>query len=109
MEFLPIMKSKEHSMKSRLFVALVTALITASAAADLKPDLLDCNPKKAARNAALDATVGVSGKCNASKAAENAKEDVVEGAKDAVDINLDGAGPLSDNDKKKHLPGKNKD
>ncbi|UTF59521.1 hypothetical protein [Gilvimarinus sp. DA14] len=48
-----------------------------------KPELIDCNAKKAARNAALDSTVGVSGNCDAEKLAKDAKDDVKDSVKDA--------------------------
>jgi hypothetical protein len=63
--------------------------------ADLKPDVIDCDAKKAARNAALDTAVGVSGPCDAEKAAKDIKEDTADDVRDAVDLDLD--------DKKKHL------
>jgi len=76
-------------MKYLITGALWTLLFSAGAMADLKPDVMDCNPKKAARNAAMDATVGVSGKCDSGKAAKNAKEDAVDDVKDSVDLDRD--------------------
>lgn len=66
-------------------ILVSVCLVPAFALADLKPDILDCDPKKAARNAAMDATIGVSGKCDGQKVAENAKED----AKDRIDDKKD--------------------
>lgn len=80
---------------------LVSAcLLSAFALADLKPDILDCDPKKAARNAAMDATVGISGKCDGKKVAENAKDD----AKDRIDDKKDDIA-----DKKESLGDKKED
>jgi len=93
-------------MRSRLVVTLLAVLGAGSAWADLKPDVLDCNSKKAARNAAMDATVGVSGNCDAGKAAGNARDDVVDAAGDAVP-NVKPT-PLDRNEKKGKLR-KNKD
>ena len=76
-------------MKYLITGALWALLFCAGAMADLKPDVMDCNPKKAARNAAMDATVGVSGKCDSGKAAKNAKEDAVDDVKDSVDLDHD--------------------
>lgn len=76
-------------MNTSLAAALIATLLSTHALADLKPDVMDCDPKKAARNVAMDATVGVSGRCDAGKAAKNTKENVVEGAKDSVDVDLD--------------------
>ena len=88
-------------MKLRILILALVALSGTGALADLKPDALDCDPKKAARNAAMDATVGVSGRCDPGKAAKNTKQDVVDDVKDSVDVDLD---------KKKHPKGlKNRD
>jgi hypothetical protein len=96
-------------MRSTLVVVLLAALGAGSAWADLKPDVLDCNSKKAARNAAMDATVGVSGNCDAGKAAGNARDDVVEAAGDTVpDVSDVKPTPLDRDDKKGKLR-KNKD
>lgn len=70
---------------------LLAALAAASAQADLKPDLVDCDPQKAARNAAMDATVGISGRCDPEKLTKDAREE----AKEKVDIDRD-------KDKKRH-------
>jgi len=86
-------------MRPSVPAALLLIAISAAAAADIKPDILDCNAKKAARNAALGATVGVSGRCDPGKAAEEAKDNVADNARDAVQI---------DRDKKIQLDGKEK-
>lgn len=44
-----------------------------------------CDAQKAARNAAMDATLGVSGRCDAEKLAEDAVDD----ARDKADLDLD--------------------
>lgn len=49
----------------------------------------DCDASKMAKSAALDATVGVSGRCTPSKAAERAADDVKDNAKDAVENTTD--------------------
>lgn len=76
-------------MNVKLVAALLAILVSTNTIADLKPDIIDCDPKKAARNAAMDATVGISGRCDTAKAAENSKENVVDAAKDSVDVDLD--------------------
>lgn len=48
-------------------------------------DLIKCDPKKAARNAAMDATVGVSGRCDPGKLVEDEKDQLVDGVEDRVD------------------------
>ncbi|HDY98930.1 MAG TPA: hypothetical protein ENH72_10630 [Pseudomonas sabulinigri] len=70
-------------LKKLLFIALC---FNASASlADLKPDIMGCDAQKATRNAAMEATVGVSGGCDASKAAGNAKDNAVDNVTDHVD------------------------
>jgi hypothetical protein len=91
----------ENKMDYRVLALLLASIGTTSAIADLKPDALDCNAKKAARNAAMDATVGVSGRCDTSKAAKNTKENVTDDVKDSVDIQRDEQKRFSDGDKKK--------
>ena len=73
---------------------------TTPALADLKPDIVECDAQKAARNAALDATVGVSGGCDADKLAKETKKD----AKEAVTPDK-----AKKKDKDKGLLGKDKD
>jgi phage gp45-like len=86
-------------MKYRVMVVLCTALATSAVLADLKPNVIDCNAKKATRNAAMDATVGVSGNCDADKVAKKTKDNVADDARDAVNL---------DHDKKKSHHGKGK-
>jgi hypothetical protein len=76
-------------MKRQIFAACLLTALAGSAAADLKPDVLDCDAQRAARNAAMKATVGVSGKCDAGKVVDKSKDEVRDNAKDAVDIDLD--------------------
>ena len=73
-------------MTRKLIVVLLAMLSASAAVADLRPD---CDPKRAARNAALDSTVGVSGRCDADKLAKDTKEDLSRNAKDAVDVDRD--------------------
>jgi len=98
-------------MNFRVLAVLFTSMITLNAVADLKPDIVDCNAKKAARNAAMGATVGISGRCDTQKAAKKAKENVAENVKDSADINLDNKKrlPGSDTDKRGLKINKNKD
>ena len=76
-------------MNYKVLALLLAFSVTPNAIADLKPDVLDCNAKKASRNAAMGATVGVSGRCDTSKAAKNAKDNVADDVKDSVDLDLD--------------------
>ena len=66
-------------MKLKITVLLLGVLLTSGAYAD-------CNAKKAARNATMDATVGVSGRCDPDKLAKDAKEDLGDDVKDSVDL-----------------------
>ena len=66
-------------MKLQITVLLLGALLTSGAYAD-------CDAKKAARNATMDATVGVSGRCDPDKLAKDAKEDLGDDLKDSVDV-----------------------
>lgn len=66
-------------MKLQLTALVLGALLTSGAYAD-------CNAKKAARNATMDATVGVSGRCDPDKLAKDAKEDLGDDVKDSVDL-----------------------
>ncbi|MCP8900810.1 hypothetical protein [Gilvimarinus xylanilyticus] len=79
-----------------LLGCIIFAAINSHALADLKPDILDCNAQKAARNAALDSTVGVSGHCDAEKLADKAKDN----AKDSVKEAKKEVGETIDNTKK---------
>ncbi len=78
---------------NRLTVMAALLSLVAPALADLKkPDIIDCNAKKAARNAAMEATVGVHGSCDADKLAKDAKKDAgkkVEGAREDLGDKLD--------------------
>ncbi len=96
-------------MKPKASAALFLIAMATGAAADLKPDALDCNAKKAARNAALDATVGVSGRCDPGKAADQAKENVADNARDAVDLDRDKKLELDRKGKGNGILKKNKD
>ncbi len=80
-------------MKSQVLVLLLAAVAIDVARADLKPDFVECDAKKATRNAAMDATIGVSGRCDPEKVVKNSKENLADDARDAVDI---------DNKKHKH-------
>jgi len=73
-------------MKSRVLVLLLLAAAVDVAQADLKPDFVECDAKKATRNAAMDATIGVSGRCDPDKLAKKSKENLADNARDAVDI-----------------------
>ncbi len=72
-------------------------------------DLFECDAKKAARNAAMDATVGVSGRCDPEKLVEDKKEGLVEGIDDKVDIDLDRDGKKDRKDDGDGLLKRNKD
>ena len=96
-------------MNLRVLALLLASTVTPNAIADLKPDVLDCNAKKAGRNAAMEATVGVSGRCDTGKAAKNTKENVADDVKDSVDIDLDDKKRLPGSDKEKRGRKKNKD
>ena len=96
-------------MNLRVLALLLASTVTPNAIADLKPDVLDCNAKKAGRNAAMEATVGVSGRCDTGKAAKNTKENVADDVKDSVDIDLDDKKRLPGSDKEKRGQKKNKD
>ncbi|WP_020210077.1 hypothetical protein [Gilvimarinus chinensis] len=73
----------------RSVLLIVLGAFSVGTSADIKPDILECDAKKAARNAALDSTVGVSGNCDAEKLADKTKDNV----KDSVD---DGKKKLGD-------------
>lgn len=72
---------------------LIGCVFTLAAHADLKPDVLECDAKRATRNAAMQATVGVSGGCDMGKATDNARDDVRDNVNDHVD---DAKGSLPD-------------
>lgn len=92
-------------MNRLLPLALVLAFFAWPALADLKPDFVECDAQKAARNAALDASVGVSGGCDAEKVAKKTKED----AKDAVSPDLENRKEKRNRDKHDGHRGKHKD
>ncbi|WP_157976753.1 hypothetical protein [Parahaliea mediterranea] len=74
------------------------ALLVAAAGVQAKPELIDCDPKKIARNAAMEATVGVHGPCDVDRAADRAKDDLG----DKVDDVRDGADDKLDDMKDRH-------
>ncbi len=92
-------------MKQLKILPLITGLllVAAPALAD-KPRLIDCDAEKAARNAAMEAVVGVHGPCDPEKLAEQKKEDAmdkVDGAKDkAADHKEDVHDKLGEHKKK---------
>ena len=96
-------------MTFRVLALLFALMVTLNAVADLKPDIVDCNAKKAARNAAMGATVGISGRCDAEKAAKKAKENVADNVKDSADIDRDNKKRLSGGNTDKRGLNKNKD
>lgn len=65
----------------------------------------DCDAKKAARNEAMDATIGVSGRCDKNKLAKDKKDD----AKDKVDLDRDKNKKGRDRDKDRASVRKDKD
>ncbi|WP_041522246.1 hypothetical protein [Gilvimarinus agarilyticus] len=83
-------------MKQLLLLGLLTAACPMTLA-DLKPDIIECDGKKAARNAAMEATVGVSGNCDAKKMADDAKDDAADKVSDRVDNTKDHLGHTVDN------------
>jgi len=78
-------------------IFLTGFIYAASAHADLKPDVLECDAQRATRNAAMEATVGVSGGCDMGKATNNA----MDGARDNMSGQVD--------DAKDNMPGKRQD
>ncbi|TGD73525.1 hypothetical protein E4634_10885 [Mangrovimicrobium sediminis] len=70
-------------------------LLASVTRADLKPDILECDAEKAARNAAMEATVGVHGRCDPKRLADKKKE----AGKDHLDDARDKAGDKLDNAK----------
>ncbi|WP_339900211.1 hypothetical protein [uncultured Gilvimarinus sp.] len=91
-------------MKHTFLLAASLALACPLALADLKPDIIECDGKKAVRNAAMEASVGVSGNCDAKKMADNAKDnaadkvgDRVDNTKDHIDHKVDNAKDTADN------------
>lgn len=84
-------------MNYKIIVVLMAAVFASGAAAK-------CDSKKAARNAAMDASIGISGRCDPNKLAKDTKEDLGDNVKDSVDVDRD---KHRDGDKKKRK--KNKD
>ncbi len=64
----------------RCLLTVLVLVAAPPALADL--DLIDCDAEKAARNAAMKATVGVHGKCDPKELAERKKEDAGEKLED---------------------------
>ncbi len=93
-------------MAFKKVLVLFAVLGAGFAWADLKPDIIDCNPKKAARNAAMEASVGVSGRCDTGKVLEDTKENVVDGAEDTLDAVSDMKPAPLNHDKGKLRPNK---
>ncbi|WP_153448530.1 hypothetical protein [Vibrio algicola] len=77
-------------MKIKALVMLGFALASSmSYAGVIKPD---CNASKAAKNAALESSVGVNGRCDVEKTTKQAKKEVtnkVDDTKDAVSDKVD--------------------
>ncbi|HEY2452566.1 MAG TPA: hypothetical protein VGI71_08075 [Scandinavium sp.] len=71
-------------MKKHIVIASLLSLLTLSAHAE-------CDAQKAARNSALDKSVGVSGFCTPKKAAKNGVADntQLDEAKDKIDKKVD--------------------
>lgn len=88
-------------MKSFLILA-VAGLLASPSLADLKPDLIDCDAEKAARNAAMKATVGVHGGCDPEKLADDKKGK----ARDKLDDARDGAEGRKDEREEKLRKGR---
>ena len=91
-------------MLRKVLLMGVVSVFVAHAQADLKPDFVECDAKKATRNAALDASVGVSGGCDAEKMAKKTKED----AKDTVTPDIEKSNGKLKHDKDHRLLGKDK-
>ncbi|TFZ52684.1 hypothetical protein E5C26_05640 [Serratia proteamaculans] len=77
-------------MRKYLLFFIPLLLITGAQAGVINPD---CTVKKAAKSAALDASVGVSGRCDAK---ETLKDITPEKVKDSADKVKDTAGKVSD-------------
>lgn len=74
----------------RTVLLIMLGTFSLGALADIKPDILDCNAKKAARNAALESTVGVSGNCDGEKLADKTKDNVKDSVADGKEKLGDG-------------------
>ncbi|MFV0594076.1 hypothetical protein [Shewanella sp.] len=82
---------------SGLLSVLTCSLITYSAVAGpLDPN---CDPEKVAKNAAVKATVGVSGRCTPEKAAERKVDDAKDAVGDAKDKVTDKVDDIKPDDK----------
>ena len=68
-------------MKLKLFIPFILLATSTAHAGLIKPD---CDASKAAKNAALENTVGISGRCDAAKTAEQAKDEAVDNVTDKV-------------------------
>ncbi|MCO7215463.1 MULTISPECIES: hypothetical protein [unclassified Halomonas] len=80
----------------KLLRVAASAAVILSLAASVQAGVIrpDCDAEKVAKNAALEATVGVSGRCTADRAVENAKDNVndrVDDARDGVADHVDDA------------------
>jgi len=67
----------------------ILVILLLLAAPVVHADLVKCDAKKAARNAAMDATVGVSGRCDAEKLVKDEKDELVDEIDDKVDLDHD--------------------
>ncbi|TXS96212.1 hypothetical protein FV139_01535 [Parahaliea maris] len=90
-----------------MWLRLLPALFLLSSAAVQadKPHLIDCDAKDVARNAAMEAAVGVHGPCDAEKVSNRAKDDVddkLDDARDGAEKKMDKVkDKQKDKDKKK--------
>lgn len=73
-------------MKLKLFIPFILLATSTAHAGLIKPN---CDVSKAAKNAALENTVGISGRCDAAKTAEQAKDEAVDNVTDKVDQKKD--------------------
>ncbi|ABI40469.1 conserved hypothetical protein [Shewanella sp. MR-4] len=84
-------------LMSGLLSVVTCSLITYSAVAGpLDPN---CDPEKVAKNAAVKATTGVSGRCTPEKAAERKAEDAKDAVGDAKDKVTDKVDDIKPDDK----------
>ncbi|MEH6492626.1 hypothetical protein [Halopseudomonas sp.] len=85
-------------------IVLLSGVYVLAAQADLKPDVLECDAKRATRNAAMEATLGVSGGCDMGKATDNAMDDARDNVGDHLDDAKDNLPNLErDHDKRRGL------
>ncbi|MFH0265229.1 hypothetical protein [Vibrio rumoiensis] len=92
-------------MKLKLFIPFILLATSTAHAGLIKPN---CDVSKAAKNAALENTVGISGRCDAAKTAEQAKDEAVDNAKDKVDGAKDNVSDKVDQKKDKLADTKDK-